>query len=175
MPHPGQPNQHPPHPGQAQPGYAPPPYGHAPQGHPHPGYGHAQPPGYGHAPPPAYPQQPGYPPPQAPSQNPFDSIGAPTNAWIPGALVSFFFPGIGLLLIGRPEHKSLAIKIFVGYVALVFGSIIFGILLSIVGLGFLWSILSLALMVAPIGSLIHTHDMTVKAYPHLGQPIFFKN
>lgn len=176
MPHPGQ--QHQPY--QGQPGQPPPGYaqqGHPPPGYAHspPGYGHAPPPGYGHGQPGAYPHQPGYPPPQGASQNPFDSVGAPTNAWVPGALVSFFFPGIGLLLIGRPEYKSLAIKIFVGYIALVFGSIVFGVILSIIGLGFIWSILSLAIMAAPIASLIHTHDLTVKAYPHLGQPIFFKN
>jgi hypothetical protein len=30
-------------------------------------------------------------------------------------------------------------------------------------------------LASTIGSMIFTHDETVKAYPHLGQPIFFKN
>lgn len=175
----------PPQPGYGQP-YAPPPqgqpypgYGQPPQGQPYPGYGQVPPqgqpyPGHGYPPPGGYPQQPGYPPPQG-SQNPFDSIGAPTNAWVPGALVSFFLPGIGLLLIGRPEYKSLAIKIFVGYVACVFGSIVFGIVTAIIGVGFVASLPGFLFPLASVASLIHTHDVTVKAYPHLGQPIFFKN
>lgn len=189
MPHPGQPGHAQPYPAHPQPGhgqpYAQPPhggqpypgYGHPqpPPGQPHPGHGYAPPPGHGYAQPGGYPQQPGHPPPQAPSQNPFDSLGAPTNAWVPGALVSFFLPGIGLLLIGKPEYKSLGIKIFVGYVALVFGSIIFAFVMAFAGLGFLSKLVGLVLTVAPAASLIYTHDMTVKAYPHLGKPIFFKS
>jgi len=170
----------PPHPGYVPPGgYGQPPHGQPPYGQPYPGYGQVPPqgqpyPGHGYAPPGGYPQHPGYPPPQA-SQNPFDGIGAPTNAWIPGALVSFFLPGIGLMLIGRPEYKALAIKIFVGYIALVIGSIVFTVVMTIFGLGLLSSLVGLVLSVAPFASLIHTHDMTVKAYPHLGKPIFFKS
>ena len=108
-------------------------------------------------------------------RTPLDSIGAPTNAWFPGAIVSFFFPGLGLLLIGRPEYRSLGIKIFVGYVACVFGLVLFGIVTAIIGVGFVASLPGFLFPLASVASLIHTHDVTVKAYPHLGQPIFFKN
>lgn len=79
------------------------------------------------------------------------------------------------MLIGKPEYKPLAIKIFVGYVALVFGSIVFAVVMAFVGLGMLSSLVGLVLSAAPVASLIYTHDVTVKEYPHLGKPIFFKN
>lgn len=47
--------------------------------------------------------------------------------------------------------------------------------MSIIGLGFIWNLARLALFLAPVAAMIHTHDMTVRAYPNLGRPIFFKN
>jgi hypothetical protein len=93
--------------------------------------------------------------------------------------VSWLFPGLGLLLLKDKNRTKLAVAIFVGY-------IVFRVVLSVLTaifagleLGFLVGILSLlgwlVSLVAHFGSMIFTHDETVKAYPHLGQPIFFKN
>ena len=50
----------------------------------------------------------------------------PANAWFPGALVSFFFPGLGLLFVPRSEIKTLGVKIFVGYLAASIGLLLIG-------------------------------------------------
>src|SRR5205085_2910552 len=106
------PQQQPTQPAQQQPqqqqGYPPP--GHPPQqGYPQ------QPPGY--------PPQGGYPGYQQGygAGDPLGLTGMPTNAWIPAALISFFFPGIGLLLLPRPELKGMGIKIFVTYIVTLIG------------------------------------------------------
>jgi hypothetical protein len=105
---------------------------------------------------------------------------APTNPWFPAAVVSWLFPGLGLLLLKDKDRKKLAIAIFVGYIAAV---VLLNVLwwlfagvLEIGALGGLVSLLSWLLrLVAHFGTMIFTHDETVKAYPHLGNPIFFKN
>src|SRR5207302_1674823 len=75
----------------------------------------------GYPPAPGYPQQGygGYPQGQPQPLVPNDplGLGMPANAWFPGALVSFFFPGLGLLFVPRSEIKTLGVKIFVGYLA----------------------------------------------------------
>ena len=190
-----------------QPGYAPP--GAPPQGYPPPqqqGYPPPQQQGYPQqgAPPQGYapPQQQGYPPPQqqqqpgyAPPQpgyppqgyNPQDPLaqmglapgGLPTNAWIPAALISFFFPGIGLFFLPDPRYKPLAIKIFVAYlVVMIFLPVAISIVSSVTGIyaiGYLGYAFHLLRLVVHPGAAIHTHDCTVKLNPALGQPLFFKN
>ncbi len=104
---------------------------------------------------------------------------APTNAWWPAAIVSWWLPGIGLLLLKDKDRKKLAIGTFVGYFAIVVVvSILIGVFASM-EVPVLPLILSLLLrlvqLVAHFGMLIYTHDETVRAYPHLGNPIFFKN
>ncbi len=180
---------------QQQPGF-PPPQGAPPQGAPPPGYpppgqqGYAQqqaPQGYpqqpgapGYAPQPGYPQQ-GYGQPGF-QQDPLAAMGIgggalPTNAWFPAAIVSFFLPGIGLLFLPNPQFKSLGIKIFVGYIAAAWIlPIVIGVMASVThiyALDYLrypfWFF-----RLVPFVALIHTHDLTVKLNPALGQPIFFK-
>jgi len=167
-------------------GYAPPQPGYPPQQQGYP----APPPGY---PPPGYPQQgppPGYPPPGYPpqggypQQQPFGAdplgglTGMPTNAWIPSALISFFFPGIGLLLLPRPELKSMGIKIFVTYIVTLIGlPIVISIvraLTDIYAIGYLQHPLHLVRLVFHVGAMIYTHDACCKLNPSLGSPIFFK-
>lgn len=177
--------QPPPGYGQAPPGYAPPGGYGAPPGAPPPqGYG---PPPQGYPPQPGYPQQgyaqgqgyppgaygqPGYYPPQGPTvQDPLALGGAAGNAWFPAAVVSFFFPGIGLLLLGRDELKPLGVKIFIAYLVV---TIAMPIAFGLGGLWFIWQLTYLIrLLVHPL-AMIHTHDATVKAFPNLGQPILFK-
>lgn len=104
---------------------------------------------------------------------------APTNAWWPAALVSWWLPGIGLLLLKDKDRKKLAIGSFVGYIAIVVvTSILIGVFASmeVPALPMILSlVLRLVQLVAHFGMLIYTHDETVRAYPHLGSPIFFKN
>jgi hypothetical protein len=105
--------------------------------------------------------------------------GAATNAWVPAAVISFFFPGIGLLLLGRNELKALGVKIFVAYLVLTIAiPITIGVVGGVLGIYGLWSIWRLAylarLLLHPL-AMVHTHDATVKLYPHLGQPILFKS
>lgn len=173
-----------PPPGAPPPGYPPPQQGYAPQGAPPQGY---PPPQQGYpqqgAPQPGYPQQPGYPPqPGYNPQDPFQQLGLggmPTNAWVPSALISFFFPGIGLLFLPKPEYKTLGIKIFVAYlVVMIFLPVAISIVSSITGiyaLGYLGYAFHLLRLVIHPGAAIHSHDCTVKLNPQLGQPIFFKN
>ncbi len=105
--------------------------------------------------------------------------GAATNAWFPAAVISFFFPGIGLLVLGRPELKALGVKIFIGYLVITIAiPIAVGVMGGLLGLYGLWSIWRLAylvrLLIHPL-AMLHTHDATVKLRPELGQPILFKN
>lgn len=102
---------------------------------------------------------------------------APTNPWFPAALVSFFLPGIGLLLLSDKKRTKLAIAIFattvVGHIVLSCMGIVSGMFSS--GLGMLFSILNWFFgLVMHIGSAIHTHDETVRSYPQLGRPILFE-
>jgi hypothetical protein len=105
---------------------------------------------------------------------------APTNPWFPAAIVSWFFPGLGLLLLKDKNRTKLAIAIFVGYIAAtILLSMLWWLVAAVFGMSTLGSLVSLLLwllrLVAHFGSMIFTHDETVKAYPHLGTPIFFKN
>ncbi|MBL8685641.1 MAG: hypothetical protein JNK05_41070 [Myxococcales bacterium] len=104
---------------------------------------------------------------------------APTNPWIPG-IVSFFFPGLGLLMLKDKNRSKLAGAIFGGYIAAnILIWLLSFIFIGILELYFFGTIVSLLRLVVWAafgpGSMIFTHDETVKAYPHLGQPIFFKN
>jgi len=102
----------------------------------------------------------------------------PTNEWVPGPIVSFFFPGLGLLFLG-PADKTLAFKIFGGYIAVTVGVVILQILFALAGVPFINSMFSLlgtiVHLVSHVGGMIHTHDTVVKYYPNLGNPIFFKS
>ena len=148
-------------------------YGQAPGAYPQQG----APPGYappqGYAPPGA--QGYGYPPPQQPlaaSHDPL-GLGAPQNPWFPGALISFFFPGLGLLVVPGQEAKILGVKVFAAFFVasiLVYAGLA-ALTLAGVYLGFVGSIFQL---VAHVGGALHTHDVIVKAYPNLGAPIAFK-
>ena len=95
---------------------------------------------------------------------------------MPGAVVSFFFPPLGLIFLG-PQQKSSAIKLFVVYLV---ASIVLSVLVSITysisySLGGLMSgLYSLIQLALHVGGMIHTHDETVRAFPQLGQPIYFK-
>ena len=105
--------------------------------------------------------------------------GMPTNPWVPGAIVSFFFPGLGLLFLPNPQLKSLGIKVFVGYVIVMIGlpitiAVVAG-LTGIYALGYLGSLLHLFRLVIHPAAMLHTHDATVKMNPALGKPILFKN
>lgn len=105
---------------------------------------------------------------------------APTNPWFPAAVVSWIFPGLGLLMLKDKNRSKLAYAIFGIYVALyILLSVLWWIFVGVLGIGALGSIVSLLQglvhLVAHFGSMLFTHDETVKAYPHLGQPIFFKN
>lgn len=155
---------------QQQQGYAP------PQGYPPPGYPQqGPPPGY---PPPGYPPQGGYPQQQPFGADPLGLTGMPTNPWIPSALISFFFPGIGLLLLPRPELKSMGIKIFVTYIVTLIGlPIVISIVRAITdiyAIGYLQHPLHLVRLVFHVGAMIYTHDACCKLNPSLGSPIFFK-
>lgn len=179
--------QYAPQPQQAPPGYAPPPQqGYPQQGYPQQQGGYPQQPGY--APPPGYPpqqqqgwgQQPGY------GQQPYGgdplanalSGAPPTNAWIPGALISFFFPGLGLLVLPRPDMKSMAVKIFVAYIVAMWAlPIMLSVMANITGvyaLGYLGYPFRLLGIVFHVGSMLYTHDMACKMNPQLGAPIVFK-
>ncbi|HWL88336.1 MAG TPA: hypothetical protein VNO21_21175, partial [Polyangiaceae bacterium] len=162
-------------------------YGQQPpqQGYPQQGYGQ-QPPqqgysqqGYGQQ---GYPQQgynPGVPPPgQVADPLAAMTSGQLTNAWVPGALLSFFFPGTGHLFLPRPDLKAIGVKIFVAWLVLsVAGGILLVVLQSILGYALtslLWKLFELAQFLAHPVSAIHTHDMACKLNPQLGQPILFK-
>jgi hypothetical protein len=105
---------------------------------------------------------------------------APTNPWFPAAVVSWLFPGLGLLLLKDKNRNKLAGAIFGGYVALyIVLAVLWSVFANVLEIGALAVIISLLQwlvhLVARFGTMIFTHDETVKAYPHLGQPIFFKN
>jgi hypothetical protein len=146
-----------------QPGQYPqqPPQGQYGQGYPQQGYG-------------GYP--PGQPQPLAPN-DPL-GLGVPANPWFPGALVSFFLPGLGLLFVPRPEVKAIGVKIFVGYLVASIGLgvlVVVSNIIGIYGVGYAFSSVNGILqLLARIGAVLHTHDTTVKVYPNLGQPIVFK-
>ena len=181
------------YPQQQQQGYAPPQQGGYPQPQPQPQQGYAPPPqqgfpqpqqGYpqqqqGYPPQQGYPQQ-GYPQPGYP-QDPLAGLSgaAPTNPWIPAALVSFFFPGLGLLFVPRPELKSTGIKIFVGYIACMWAvPIAIAMIARVTGIyaiGYVGYPFRLIGLLFHIGSMIYTHDAVCKRYPNLGAPIFFKS
>ena len=173
----------PPYPAQGQYGQGPPQGQHPPQGQ----YGQAPPQGQypqqgappGYAPPQGYAspggQGYGYPPPQQPlaaSHDPL-GLGAPQNPWFPGALISFFFPGLGLLVVPGQEAKILGIKVFAAYIvaSIVLIFLVIGVAFAGVPLGFLYSVFHIG---ARVGGALHTHDVIVKAYPNLGAPIAFK-
>jgi len=104
--------------------------------------------------------------------------GQLTNPWVPAALVSFFFPGLGHLFLPRPDLKAIGVKIFVAYLVIMIGvPVLFGILGSITGvyqLGYVWSLFNLLRLIAHPLSLFHTHDTACKLNPQLGSPILFK-
>jgi len=188
----GSPQQGYPQQGAPQQGYPPPqqqgyaPQGAPPQGAPPPGYPPPQQPGY--PPQQGYPQQ-GYPQqgyPQQPynAQDPLaqmglSSGGLPTNAWVPAALISFFFPGIGLFFLPGPQYKPMAIKIFVAYLAImIFLPVAINIVSRVTGIyaiGYLGYAFHLLRLIIHPGAAIYTHDCTVKLNPQLGQPLFFKS
>lgn len=102
----------------------------------------------------------------------------PTNAWIPAAILSLFIPGAGLFLLPRQDLKAMGIKILLGYFACMWViPIMARIMASVTGIyifgwfGYPFHLLGLLFHV---GSMIYTHDSTVKMVPSLGQPIFFK-
>ena len=70
-------------------------------------------------------------------------------------------------------------KIFVAYLAItVVLPIAFGIIGSISGiyaLWYVWRIINFVRFFAHPVALVHTHDMTCRLNPQLGQPIFFKH
>jgi len=113
------------------------------------------------------PQQPPAYPTYNPPQQPVPIGGAqPMHPAIP-ALVSFFFPGIGLLFV--PGKQGLGFGIFAGYVGLI---IVMTILAFITfGLG---SCLFFLLPLVNIGTAIHSYDEAAKQSNGQFQPILFK-
>jgi hypothetical protein len=157
-----------------QPGYPPP--GGQP-GYPPPGGQPGYPPPGGQ---PGYPPQGGYPGYQQPyGQDPLGLAGGmPTNAWIPGAIVSLFFPAMGLLFLPRADLKATGIKIFVAWIVCMW---VLPIALSIIAsttgiyaLGYIGYPFRLVGLLFHIGGMIFTHDAACKLNPSLGSPIFFK-
>lgn len=110
-------------------------------------------------PPPAYPT---YTPPQ--QQPPLIGGTQPMHPAIP-ALVSFFFPGIGLLFV--PGKQGLGFAIFAGFI----GFWVVTFILSFVFIGFCLMILSPLLN---IGAAIHSYDEAAKQSNGQFQPILFK-
>jgi hypothetical protein len=108
----------------------------------------------------------------------FRNVPAPTNAWVPGAIVSLLLPGLGLFFIrdGKSRGK-LALVIFVGYFV---ASVALGIVAAVLGAisailaGLFGLVSSLFHLAVHILAMLHTHDETVRAYPHLGNAIVFK-
>ncbi len=102
----------------------------------------------------------------------------PTNAWFPAAVISWLFPGLGLLMLKDKNRTKFAVGIFVAYLVI---AVVLGVLqgifysMDIPALGGIIALVAwLVRLVAHFGSMILTHDETVRAYPHLGAPIFFK-
>jgi hypothetical protein len=109
---------------------------------------------------------PTYTPPQGtqPYQPQVAGGAQPTHPGI-AALISFFFPGLGLLLV--PNKQGLGIGIFVGWIVLL-GICI---LLTFVFIGLC---LFLLLPLAHIAAAIHSWDEAAKASGGQFQPILFK-
>lgn len=96
------------------------------------------------------------------------SAAEPIHPAIP-ALVSFLFPGLGLLFV--PNKVGLAIVIFIGYVVAMFLYSIVAFILSFTGIG-----ICMCLPVPVINVLIalHSYDEAAKASNGKFQPILFK-
>jgi len=109
-------------------------------------------------PPPSYPS---YNPPQVPAPGYRPPVGGASQPMHPAvaALVSFFFPGLGLLFV--PNKAGLGVGIFVAYIILATISIL----------------LVIGICLAPIANIliaIHSWDEAAKASGGQFQPILFK-
>ena len=122
---------------------------------------------------------------------PGGEVGAPpTNPWFPHAVVSAFFPPLGLLMLkDGKDRKKFALTIFAGYVIawVVLSFVLYPIIgtsstnvygTQIVTENFLGTILRILIWFLRLAAfafgLIYTHDEVVRSYPNLGNPIFFK-
>ncbi len=83
------------------------------------------------------------------------------------ALISFFFPGLGLLFL--PNKVGLGVSIFAGFVAL--NIVLF--ILAVVTLG-LGSCLFLAVPLLNVTAAVHSYDAAAKESNGKYQPILFK-
>ncbi|MER3428437.1 MAG: hypothetical protein C4334_10105 [Pyrinomonas sp.] len=96
------------------------------------------------------------------------STAEPVHPAIP-ALVSLFFPGLGLLFV--PNKLGLAVVIFIGYCVAIFLYSILAFILSFIGIG-----LCMFLLIPLVNVLIalHSYDEAAKASNGKFQPILFK-
>ena len=83
------------------------------------------------------------------------------------ALISFFFPGLGLLFV--PNKVGLGVSIFAGFVAL--NIVLFILAVITIGLG---SCLFLAVPLLNVVAAVHSYDETAKASDGKFQPVLFK-
>lgn len=116
-------------------------------------------------PPPSTP--PSYNPPQQMQYTPQQAGGASQMHPAIPALVSFFFPGIGLLFV--PNKAGLGIGIFAGFIAL--NVILFILAFITFGLG---TCLFLLVPLVNIAAAIHSYDEAAKVSNGQYSPILFK-
>lgn len=103
----------------------------------------------------------------------------PTNAWIPSALVSFFFPGLGNLFFPVPDLRSKGIRLFVAYIIATWvvpiAITVVERITEIYALGYIGYPFHLIRLLFHVGGMIWTHDTACRLNPSLGSPIFFKS
>ncbi len=83
------------------------------------------------------------------------------------ALISFFFPGLGLLFV--PNKVGPGVSIFAGYVAL--NIVLFILALVTLGIG---SCLFLAVPLLNVAAAVHSYDVAAKESNGKYQPVLFK-
>ena len=96
------------------------------------------------------------------------SDGEPIHPAIP-ALISFLFPGLGLLFV--PNKVGLAIVIFIGYLVVMLPYLIFAFILSFIGIGIC---MCLPVPVINLFFALHSYDEAARASNGKFQPILFK-
>lgn len=115
--------------------------------------------------PPAYPSYtPGQNVPYYQQQQPMATGNQPMHPAVP-ALVSFFFPGLGLLFV--PNKAGIGIGIFAATIA-------YAIVATILTFVFIGICLFVAMPIINIGAAIHSWDEAAKNSNGQFQPIYFK-
>jgi len=129
---------------------------------------------------------------ESPSAAPW--VPPPTNPWFPTAAVSGLLPPLGLLLIrdGR-DRRSFALTLFAAFGV---GMLLLWALYALLGtssevqtyagltyrvslenaFGFIVRVVRFIIWLSSaLFGVVYTHDETVRAFPHLGEPLFFPN